>query len=139
MQLEEEQDQRPFPREEKAELEDIDSQGSAPTRKIGPITCKVYFFPKQKGNLLCYGLHDPSKKGNTRNWLTYTGLGMLKDHRKGGSYPDEECLYQDKEEGWKHCIDDQQGKPYHVWKSSSHKYDKSPGVPDEPGSTEDEF
>lgn len=71
---------------------------------------------------------------------------MSKDQRKGRSYdcspagdPEEECLYQDKEERWKDCVDDQQDKPYHVWKSGSHKYEKSPGVPDEPDSTEDEF
>lgn len=52
MQLGKEQDQRSFPRQEKAELEDLDPQGSARTRKIGPISCEVYFFPKQKGNWL---------------------------------------------------------------------------------------
>lgn len=70
---------------------------------------------------------------------------MFKDQIKGRSYgcssngDPEECLYQNKEERWKDCVDDQQDKPYHVWKSGTHKYEKSTGVPDEPDSTEDEF
>ena len=109
-----EQDQKHFPRQEKAELNDLDPHGSASTRKIGPITCEVYFFSKQKGNWLCYCLHDPSETRNTRNSLSYPDLGMFKDHRSGRSYVysliwgPEECLYQNKEERWEDCVDNQQ-------------------------------
>lgn len=85
-QLGKEQDQKHFLRQEKAELRDLAPQGSTSTRKTGPITCEVYFFPKQKGNWLCCCLHDPPEIGNTRNRLPYTGLGMFKDQRSGGSY-----------------------------------------------------
>ena len=71
---------------------------------------------------------------------------MFKDQRSGGSYglspvwdPEEECLYQDKEERWEDSVDGQQDKPHHVWKSGKHKYEKRPGVPDESSSSEDEF
>lgn len=40
-QLGKEQNQKPFPKQEKPELEDLDIQGSAPTRKIGPFICQV--------------------------------------------------------------------------------------------------
>lgn len=141
-----EQDQKHFPMKEKSELKDLEPQGSASARKIGPITCEVYFFSKQKGDWLCYCLHDPSETGNTRNRLTYPDLGMFKDHGSRGSYvyspvwgPEEECFYQDEEERWEDCVDNQQEKHYHIWKYGSHKNEKSPGLPGESSSSADEF
>lgn len=131
------QDQKHFPKQEKADVEDLDLQESAFTRKIGPITCEVYFFSKQQGNWLCYCLHDPSGIGNAGKRFTYPDLGMFKDHRSGGSYVNsptwdpEEQLYQNKEERQEGSDDDQQNK------SGSHKSEKSPEVPSESSSSED--
>ncbi|KAG3281566.1 trichohyalin-like [Ictidomys tridecemlineatus] len=123
--------QEQLPRQEGAVPRERDPQEPASTRKIGPITCELYFFPNQKGRWLC----DLLEPASTRDGLHEAGLGTFKNHKSRGSHgyyptgaPGEEYLHQDEEERWKDDADDQQDSFCHVGKCGRHT-----------SSSEDEF
>lgn len=144
--LREVQDKKYFSKQKESEPQGLDPQRSALSEKIGPITCEVFFIPKQEGNWLCYCLHDPPKMGNKANRLTYPDLGVAEDYGSGGSYhyypilDQEEYLYQDKEERCEIYVDDdnKQNKFYDIHKPGN-KNKQSLGTLEETSSSEDEF
>ncbi|XP_049621959.1 trichohyalin-like [Suncus etruscus] len=144
--LREVQDKRWFSKQKLSEPQGLDAQRSALSEKIGPITCEVFFIPKQKGNWLCYCLHNPPKMENKANRLTYPDLGVAEDYGSGGSYhyypilDAEEYLYHGKEERCEDCVDDdnQQNKFNDIHKPGN-KNKQSCGTLEETSSSDDEF